>query len=101
LSELNYFKNIFEVLQYVEISVQNIKFLKMVERPVWMTSHGMTLYGTIRDTMDNKNRNKGKHLSTLEKYHVYGISKGNLQMNDIHIETYNTIFEILHKLHTR
>jgi hypothetical protein len=37
---------------------------------------------------------KGKHLNTLEKYHilVYKISKEGIHMNDIHDETYNPIY---------
>jgi hypothetical protein len=59
-------------------------------------------YGTIMDTMDIiKTGTKGKHLNTLEKYHIYRISKNNLHMNDTHINTYNPIFETMHELYTR
>jgi hypothetical protein len=44
---------------------------------------------------------KGKHLNTLEKYHIHKISKDNLQMDDAYNDTYNPIFETLHDLHTR
>jgi hypothetical protein len=59
-------------------------------------------YGTITDTMDIVNIGKrGKHLHTLEKYHIYRISKDNLHMNDTYIDIYNPIFETLHELDTR
>jgi hypothetical protein len=55
-------------------------------------------YGTITDTMDIiKTGRKGKHLNTLEKYHICRISKDNLHMNDTYIDTYET----LHELYTR
>jgi hypothetical protein len=38
---------------------------------------------------------KGKHLNTLEKYHVYKANKEGPIMNDMHNETQNPIFEIL------
>jgi hypothetical protein len=41
---------------------------------------------------------KGKHLNTLEKYHIYKTSKKNLHMNDTNIDTQNTIFKELHKI---
>jgi hypothetical protein len=50
-------------------------------------------YGTITDTMDIvKTGRKGKHLNTLEKYHIYRISKDNPHMNDTHINTYNELY---------
>jgi hypothetical protein len=46
-------------------------------------------YGTITDIMEIiKTGKKGRHLNTLEKYHVYRISKDNLHMNDTY--TYTT-----------
>jgi hypothetical protein len=44
---------------------------------------------------------KGRHLNTLEKYHIYKISRDNLHMNDIYIDTYNPIFQTLHELCNR
>jgi hypothetical protein len=44
---------------------------------------------------------KGKHLNTLERYHVYKISKEGIHMNDMHNETYNPIFELIHNTDTR
>jgi hypothetical protein len=50
------------------------------------------------DTVDIiKTGKKGKHLNTLEKYHIYRISKDNLHMND----TYNPIFETLYEVYAR
>jgi hypothetical protein len=40
-------------------------------------------YGTVADTMDIiRMRRKGRYLNTLEKYHIYKISRNNLHMND-------------------
>jgi hypothetical protein len=44
---------------------------------------------------------KGKHLNTLEKYHIYKISKEGIHMNDILEETYNPISEIVNSIDTR
>jgi hypothetical protein len=33
-----------------------------------------------------KTEKKGKHLNTLEKYHIYKISKHRLNMNDTHTQ---------------
>jgi hypothetical protein len=44
---------------------------------------------------------KGKHLNTLEKYHIYNkISKNNLHMNDTNIDTHNPIFRTLQEMNT-
>jgi hypothetical protein len=51
-------------------------------------------YGSITDTMKVVKVEKGKHLNTLEKFHIYKISKG-LQMDDTHIDTFNQIFEAI------
>jgi hypothetical protein len=59
-------------------------------------------YRTIADTMDIiKTHRKGKHLNTLEKYHIYKISKDNLQMNDPNTDTCNPIFKALQETNTR
>jgi hypothetical protein len=43
-------------------------------------------YGTITDNMYIiKQRKKGKHINTLEKYHIYKINKNMLHMNDTYI----------------
>jgi hypothetical protein len=57
---------------------------------------------TIADTMYViTTRRKGKHSNTLERYHIYKISKDNLHMDDTYIDTDNPISEILHELYTR
>jgi hypothetical protein len=43
---------------------------------------------------------KGKDLNTLEKSHIYEISKKTLHMNDNNIDTYNPIFEELYNTMT-
>jgi hypothetical protein len=59
-------------------------------------------YGTICDTMDIiTTRRKGKHLNTLENYHIYRISKDNLHMNDTYNDTHKPIFETLHELYAK
>jgi hypothetical protein len=55
-------------------------------------------YRTTTDIMDViRTGRKGRHLNTLEKYHIYKINRDNLNMND----TYNTIFQTLHELYDR
>jgi hypothetical protein len=44
---------------------------------------------------------KGKHLNALEKYHLYKISKNNLQMNDTNIDTHNPIKKKKAATHTQ
>jgi hypothetical protein len=44
---------------------------------------------------------KGKHLNTLDRYHIYKISRENLHMNDRHIDTHNPIFEALQEIYTK
>jgi hypothetical protein len=59
-------------------------------------------YGTINDTMNIiKTAKKGRHLNTLERYHIYKLSREELHMNDTYIDTYNPIFEILQEVNTR
>jgi hypothetical protein len=56
-------------------------------------------YGTITETMEIiATARKGKNLNTVEKYHIYKASKKNLHMNNTNIDTYNPIFEELHKI---
>jgi hypothetical protein len=46
-------------------------------------------YGTITDTVDIiRTHKRGKHLNSLEKYHIYKISKNNLHMNDTNIDAH-------------
>jgi hypothetical protein len=59
------------------------------------------MYGTIVNTMDIiRTQKKGKHLNTLEKYHIYKTSKNNLHMNDTNIDTHNTVFRTLQEMNT-
>jgi hypothetical protein len=59
-------------------------------------------YGNITNTMQiTKIERKGKHLNTLEKYHIYKISKEKIHMNDTYDDTYNPIFEVIHNIDTR
>jgi PP-loop superfamily ATP-utilizing enzyme len=59
-------------------------------------------YGTVTDTMDViRIGRKGRYLNTLEKYHIYEISRNNLHMNETHIELYNPILERVHEIYNR
>jgi hypothetical protein len=59
-------------------------------------------YGTITDTMDViRTGRKSRDLNTLERYHIYKISRNNLHMNDTHIEAHNLIFQTVHDLYDR
>jgi hypothetical protein len=59
-------------------------------------------YGTVTDTMDViRTRRKGRHLNTLERYHIYEISTNGLHMNDTHIEAHNPIFQTVRELYDR
>jgi hypothetical protein len=59
-------------------------------------------YGNIIDTMEIiKTERKGKHVNTLERYHIYKISKEGIHMNNMHDETYNPIFDDIYRKDTR
>jgi hypothetical protein len=59
-------------------------------------------YGKIEDTMDVvRMGRKGKHVNTLERYHIYKMYKNNLHMNDVYTETHNPIFQIIHERYDR
>jgi hypothetical protein len=59
-------------------------------------------YGTINDTMNIiKTAKKGRDLNTLDRYHIYKLSREKLHMNDTYIDTYNPIFELLQEVNTR
>jgi hypothetical protein len=45
-----------------------------------------------------KTEKKGKHLNTLEKYHIYKTSKEGLQMNDTYIDIHNPIFKVIQEI---
>jgi hypothetical protein len=56
----------------------------------------------MTDTMDIiTTGRKGKHLNTQESYHIYKTSRGNLHMNDTHIDTHNPIFQTLQETDTK
>jgi hypothetical protein len=65
----------------------------------WSRDPDIVQYGTICDTVDVIMGRKGKYFNTLERYHIYKISKDN--MNDTCNNTHNPIFETLHELYTR
>jgi hypothetical protein len=48
-----------------------------------------------------KTHKKGKHMNTLEKYHIHKLYRGNLQINDSAIEPNNPIFKTIHELNNR
>jgi hypothetical protein len=55
--------------------------------PILNTGHSS---GSITDTMEIITIEiKGKHLNTLERCHIYKISKEGIHMNDMHDETHN------------
>jgi hypothetical protein len=59
-------------------------------------------YGNITDTMDIiKTEKKEKHMTTLERYNIYKISKNKLHMKNTYISTHNPIFEVLQEIDTR
>jgi hypothetical protein len=58
-------------------------------------------YGTMTDTMKIIiTGKKGKHLNTLERYHIYRASKEGIHMNDIHMDTRNSIFQAIKEIYT-
>jgi hypothetical protein len=66
-----------------------------------MLNTGRT-YGSKADTVKvMKFDKRGKHLNTLERYHIHKRSKEGLQMNDAHIHTHYPIFEALQETDTR
>jgi hypothetical protein len=55
-------------------------------------------YGNIKDTMDIiKVEGKGKHLDTLERFHIFCAYKQNTHLNDNNIDVRNPIFNIVYK----
>jgi hypothetical protein len=44
-----------------------------------------------------KKERKGKHLDTLEKFHIFCSYKRNKPLNDNNIDTYNPIFNTIYK----
>jgi hypothetical protein len=59
-------------------------------------------YGSITDTIKViRIQRKGKYLNTLERYHIYKVSREGVQMNDAHVDVHNSIFEALQEVNTR
>jgi hypothetical protein len=59
-------------------------------------------HGTITDTTDViRNGRKGRHLNTLEKYHIYRISKTNAHLNNTNNDTHNPIFQVIYEIYNR
>jgi hypothetical protein len=54
-------------------------------------------YRNTTDTMKviKIEKKKEKHINTLEKYHIYKMSKDELNMNDTYIDAYNPIFKVM------
>jgi hypothetical protein len=48
-----------------------------------------------------KAEKKGKHLNTLEKYHIYKTSREGLQMKETYIDIHNPIFEVIQEINDR
>jgi hypothetical protein len=45
-----------------------------------------------------KVQEKGKHLNTLEKYHIYKLCKQGIQLNNNCAESQNPIFKEIHDI---
>ena len=53
--------------------------------------------GTKEETMNIIHiHQKGKHLNTLEKFHIYTEALTNNHLNDQHTVNFNKIFEVIH-----
>jgi hypothetical protein len=85
-----YFKTRYkEYIQAIRNNNSNLGYSKHILN----TGHA---YGSITNIMDIiKTDEDGRDLNTLERYHIYKISKGRLHMNDTYIDTHNPIFETL------
>jgi hypothetical protein len=54
----------------------------------------------MEDTMDILHiERKDPLMNTLERFHVYNLSKENLQMNDTYADTYNPVFNLITNYH--
>jgi hypothetical protein len=47
-----------------------------------------------------KKEKKGPLMNTLECFHIYNLSKDNLQMNDTYADTHNPIFNLIKEYYT-
>jgi hypothetical protein len=55
-------------------------------------------YGNINDVMDILEvEKKGKHLDTLERFHIFCLYKQDNHLNDNNIDVYNPIFNTVYK----
>jgi hypothetical protein len=64
-------------------------------RHILNTGHS---YGKMDDIMDViKIERKGKHLDTLEKFHIFCSLKQNLHLNDLNLDSNNPIFNVVYK----
>jgi hypothetical protein len=71
---------------------------------VFICSINKTLNLHNYDTMDQIMKilhieKKGPKLNTLERYHIYEMTKRGLQMNDTFMDMHNPIFDVLIKTH--
>jgi hypothetical protein len=55
----------------------------------------------MEDTMDILHiKKKGPLMNTLESFHIYGLSKENLQMNDTYADIHNPILNLIKDYYT-
>jgi hypothetical protein len=54
----------------------------------------------MKDTMDILHiERKGPLMNTLERFHIYNLSKENVHMNDTYADIYNPIFDLITNYH--
>jgi hypothetical protein len=59
-------------------------------------------YGTMEDTLDILHiERKGPLMNTLERFHVYKLSKENMHINDTFADMYNPIFNLITKYYKK
>jgi hypothetical protein len=74
-------------------AIKGNKDISIFSQHILNTGHA---YGCMRDTMTILNNiGKGAHMNTLEKFHIYEISKQGLHLNDTFTDMTNSIFETL------
>jgi hypothetical protein len=80
-----------EHIRDIKINRQKSRFAQHILN----TTHN---YGTMEQTMTILHpKKKGKMLNALENYHIYELTKENLQMNEALTDGHNQIYEILIK----
>jgi predicted transcriptional regulator len=78
-----------EHINAIRTNRQNSKF----PQHILETGHN---YDTIDKTMKMLHmEKKGPKLNTLERFHIYDITKKGLQMNDTFTDIYNPVFDIV------